>query len=52
MKDYTAPTLRLTLFADDENITASQPATEASGETPEESLPKSEIKPTPINPFN
>ncbi len=51
MKDYNTPTLKLTLFASDESIIASKPAGEGSGETPEESLPQSEIKPTPENPF-
>lgn len=50
MKDYSTPTLKFTLFANDVSITASKPA-EGGGETPEETLSQGAIKPSPENPF-
>jgi len=50
MKDYSTPTLKFTLFANDVSITASKPEVEG-GETPEESIPQGVIKPSPENPF-
>lgn len=50
MKNYSTPTLKISLLANDESITASAPAVEG-GDTPEESMSQGAIKPSPENPF-
>ncbi len=51
MKIYTAPTLKLSFFADDESIVASKPVS-PEVDTPEDTFPKDPATTLPNDPFS
>lgn len=50
MKKYTTPTLKISIFASDDNIIASKPSTD-NGDTPEGAFPNDSATPLPDDPF-
>lgn len=51
MKEYITPTLRISLFRQDENIIASEAVNPDGSDTPEGTFPQDSAIPLPDDPF-